>query len=49
MAGGRELWGMEGWTLASLMELWREGIFSVEFGSDSENSFEVKAKLEVTQ
>lgn len=28
---------------------WRKGILSVEFGPDSEKSFEVKAKVEVTQ
>lgn len=36
-------------SVTSLKKHWRKGILSVEFGPDSENSFEVKAKLEVTQ
>lgn len=36
-------------SLINLKEHWREGISSVEFAPDSEKSFEVRAKVDLTR
>lgn len=45
--GGEEAGKVGSWI--SLEEHPREGVFSVEFGPDSEKSFEVRAKGDLTQ